>query len=74
MLQIHRGSEAFAAIAAAMASEDTYRLSIEERRDGVAIKRNEGTWSPTLYAAPPALDLPWSRRPFDGVRPEDLGL
>jgi hypothetical protein len=32
----------------ALTSTDVYRLRIMEREDGVAIKINEGAWSPTI--------------------------
>lgn len=52
MIEIHLSSDAFSELRLIMQSPDTYRVRIQEREDGVAIKRNEGTWSPTLATVP----------------------
>jgi len=48
---IEEGSEAFEYLRAAMADPRTYKISLDVRRDGVAIKQNEAMWSPTLETA-----------------------
>lgn len=45
---IELGSQAWRRIAAATDNPDVYKISILPRLDGVAIKINENTWSPTL--------------------------
>lgn len=48
VLVIERGSEAWFDLVAALTSETTYKVSVNERRDGIAIKVNESMWTPTL--------------------------
>jgi hypothetical protein len=48
ILVIERGSEAFESLRDAVTSSDTRKISLELRRDGLAFKRNEYMWSPTL--------------------------
>lgn len=45
---IEEGSPAFDELLKVISSTETYKISIENRKDGVAIKRNEAMWSPTL--------------------------
>lgn len=48
MIELEMGSIAYGALWLALDMPDTYLVRIDARHDGVAIKRNEGTWSPTL--------------------------
>lgn len=48
MIEIERNSPAGNCLADAFADPDTYRVRIDVRADGVAVKRNEGMWSATL--------------------------
>lgn len=49
MFVIEKGSPIFEALKIVLTADDTYKVSFEERRDGVAIKRNESVWTPTLH-------------------------
>jgi hypothetical protein len=50
MFTIEANSEAGRHLAAVLADPHTYKVSIEPRTNGVAIKQNEHMWSPTLAA------------------------
>lgn len=50
VIVIESGSEAFKELLDAFAQPDTYKISLEVRTGGIAIKRNEAMWSPTLEA------------------------
>lgn len=49
MFVIEKGSPAFEALRILMADDATTKVSFEERSDGVALKRNEACWTPTLH-------------------------
>lgn len=51
MMIIEKGSAAFTELQRCT-NDANYKVSIEERADGVAIKRDESTWSPTLRTTP----------------------
>lgn len=48
IIEIDEYSEAFEHLVNIFAMEDTYKVRIIPRFGGIAIKRNEGMWSPTL--------------------------
>lgn len=48
---IEQGSEAFQYLRAVMADPRMYRISLEIRPDGIAVKENEFTWTPTMDIA-----------------------
>lgn len=52
MVTLEAGSVAYAFLQLLLGQEDTHTIRLEERRNGVAIKRNEGVWSPTLATVP----------------------
>lgn len=53
ILVIERDSEAFIELAEALAFPTTYKVSLDVRRDGIAIKINEQMWTPTLRVTAP---------------------
>lgn len=48
MIEIYKDSEAYRYLKAIMAADDTYMVRVDDRASGVALKRNEGMWTPTL--------------------------
>lgn len=56
--EIHEGSEAFRALQKAFADPNTYRVNVEVRPEGMAVKVNGGMWSPTLCLTK------WNPAPF----------
>lgn len=48
MFTINLESEAGQYLRSCLENPSTYKVSVEPRKDGVAIKRNEGMWTPTL--------------------------
>jgi len=53
MLKIDKRSDAGIVLADILAAPDTYCVRIDERENGVALKRNEGMWTPTLSTEAP---------------------
>ena len=49
---IEEGSEAFEYLQAAFAGTKAYKISLDARRDGVAIKVNEYAWTHTMETTP----------------------
>lgn len=62
-LVVDRGSEAFAEFDRIFHDPTTYKISVDLRAGGIAIKQNERMWSPTLSVedtgiTPPSVNTP----------------
>jgi hypothetical protein len=57
MFVIEINSQAAKELTRVLKDIDTYKVSVDVRADGVAIKRNEGMWTATLRMQATASDL-----------------
>jgi len=50
---VYKGSEAFEYLRSALAHPGTYKVSVDIRSDGMAVKVNESMWTPTMDTKDP---------------------
>lgn len=64
MIELKIGSDAYGELWRMLDTTGAYIVRIEERKDGVALKLNEGVWTPTLACVPNPGTPPLQPRSF----------